>query len=160
MGGMGGDEGSDGVGDDDMEMPPPPADLPEGVKKEVLQEGDGWKKPKKGDDVEVHYVGTLQTDGSQFDSSRDRGTPLKFGLGKGQVIQGWDLGVATMKKGERAKFTLQPEYAYGESGSPPKIPANATLVFEVELLSWTSKTDIFGDGGAIKALVQKGRSTS
>lgn len=104
----------------------------------------------------VHYIGTLESDGSEFDSSRSRNKPFNFVLGQGQVIQGWDLGVATMKKGELAKFTLSPEYAYGESGSPPKIPANATLVFEVELLSWTSQDDLFNDGSVIKAQVTEG----
>merc|ERR1719159_894079 len=131
----------------------PASALPEGITKEVTIEApaESWKKPKKGDEVEVHYVGTLESDGSQFDSSRDRGQPFKFTLGRGQVIKGWDLGVATMKKGEVAKFTLAPEFAYGESGSPPKIPENATLVFEVELISWVSQDDLFGDEGVIKA---------
>jgi len=77
-------------------------------------------------------------------------------LGKNHVIRGWDLGVASMRKGEVAKFTLAPEFAYGESGSPPKIPANSTLVFEVELLSWVSKEDLFQDGGVIKSEVKEG----
>merc|ERR1712136_575725 len=100
--------------------------------------------------------GTLQSDGSEFDSSRSRGKPLTFTLGQGQVIQGWDKGVATMKQGEVAKFTLSPEFAYGEEGSPPKIPANATLIFEVELLSWVSKDDLFSDGGVIKSRLKEG----
>jgi FK506-binding protein 4/5 len=133
-------------------------ELPEGIEKDVLTDAppDNWKKPKAGDEVSVHYVGTLKSDGSEFDSSRSRGTPFQFTLGKGQVIKGWDLGVATMKKGEVAKFTLAPEFAYGEGGSPPKIPENATLVFEVELLGWTSKDDLFCDEGVIKALLKEG----
>merc|ERR1719421_998448 len=140
-----------------MDYTPPP-ELPEGVKKEILKDAPSanWKKPKKGDEVTVHYVGTLEADGSEFDSSRSRDSPFQFSLGQGQVIKGWDLGVATMKQGEKAKFTLAPEYAYGESGSPPKIPANATLVFEVELLSWTSKDDLFSDSGVIKATLTEG----
>lgn len=151
------DDMMDGA-DEDMPPFPPPNDLPDGIKKEILTEApqDNWKKPKPGDEVEVHYVGTLESDGSEFDSSRGRGDPFKFMLGKGQVIKGWDLGVATMKQGELAKFTLAPEFAYGESGSPPKIPANATLIFEVELLSWVSKDDLFGDGGVIKDEIQEG----
>merc|ERR1712137_1518233 len=74
----------------------------------------------------------------------------------GQVIKGWDLGMATMKKGEIAKFTLSPEFAYGEAGSPPKIPENATLVFEVEMLSWTSMDDLFSDEGVIKSQIKEG----
>ncbi|KAK4404124.1 Peptidyl-prolyl cis-trans isomerase FKBP65 [Sesamum angolense] len=100
-----------------------------GLKKKLLKEGEGWENPDSGDEVEVHYVGTL-LDGTQFDSSRDRGTPFTFKLGQGQVIKGWDEGIKTMKKGEKALFTIPPELAYGESGSPPKIPPNSTLQFE------------------------------
>merc|ERR1719229_963478 len=150
------DDGSDGM--DGGDMGGSPRELPEGVKKEVLTEAapDCWKKPKAGDEVTVHYVGTLASDGSEFDSSRSRGQPFVFTLGKGQVIKGWDLGVATMKKGELAKFTIAPEFAYGDSGSPPKIPKKATLVFEVELISWASKDDLFGDEGVIKTQVKEG----
>merc|ERR1719183_2816853 len=150
--------GGDDYSDDDMGDYTPPNALPDGVNKEILTPApsENWKKPKAGDDVTVHYVGTLQSDGTEFDSSRGRGEPFVFALGKGQVIKGWDRGVATMKKAELAKFTLSPEFAYGEGGSPPKIPANATLVFEVELLSWTSQDDLFNDGSVIKASVTEG----
>ncbi|CAJ1450236.1 unnamed protein product [Effrenium voratum] len=80
----------------------------------------------------------------------------EFSLGRGEVIRGWDLGVKTMKKGEVATFTLAPEFAYGDEGSPPKIPAKATLVFEVELIGWISKDDLFGDEGAIKTQLKEG----
>ncbi|CAN4090806.1 unnamed protein product [Withania somnifera] len=126
-----------------------------GIKKKLLKEGEGWENPNKGDEVEVHYVGTL-LDGTQFDSSRDRGTPFKFKLGEGQVIKGWDEGIKTMKKGEKALFTIPPEMAYGESGSPPTIPPNATLQFEVELLSWMSVKDICKDGGIFKKILVEG----
>jgi len=156
MGDMGSedDEGADCNNDGDE----PPADLPEGVTKEIVKEADEaeYKNPRKGDDVTVHYVGTLLSDGSPFDSSRERAEPFVFALGKGQVIKGWDLGVATMRKGEIAKFTLAPEFAYGDAGSPPKIPEKATLVFEVELISWVSKDDLFGDEGVIKTQVKEG----
>jgi FKBP-type peptidyl-prolyl cis-trans isomerase len=86
-----------------------------------------------GKTVSVHYVGTL-TDGSTFDSSRDRGEPFDFRLGAGQVVRGWDEGVAGMKVGEVRKLTIPHELAYGDRGYPPVIPPRATLVFEVELL--------------------------
>ncbi|OMO78130.1 hypothetical protein CCACVL1_14645 [Corchorus capsularis] len=127
----------------------------QGLKKKLLKEGEGWDTPDNGDEVEVHYTGTL-LDGTQFDSSRSRGTPFKFTLGQGQVIRGWDLGIKTMKKGENALFTIPPQLAYGESGSPPTIPPNATLQFDVELLSWTSVKDICKDGGIFKKILIEG----
>ncbi len=85
-----------------------------------------------GHDVTVHYVGTF-TSGKKFDSSRDRGTPFTFRLGAGQVIKGWDLGVAGMKVGGKRKLTVPPELGYGAADYGP-IPGGSTLVFEVELL--------------------------
>lgn len=126
-----------------------------GLKKKLLKEGEGWETPEVGDEVEVHYTGTL-LDGTKFDSSRDRGDPFKFKLGQGQVIKGWDQGIKTMKKGENAVFTIPPELAYGASGSPPTIPPNATLQFDVELLSWTSVKDICKDGGIFKKILKEG----
>ncbi|XP_015086548.1 peptidyl-prolyl cis-trans isomerase FKBP62-like [Solanum pennellii] len=153
-----------GMGMDDIDVPEPDPVMKvdeekeigkSGIKKKLLKEGEGWEHPSKGDDVEVHYVGTL-LDGTQFDSSRDRGTPFKFKLGEGQVIKGWDEGIKTMKKGEKALFTIPPDMAYGESGSPPTIPTNATLQFEVELLSWISIKDICKDGGIFKKILVEG----
>ncbi|XVF84525.1 hypothetical protein PTKIN_Ptkin17bG0044000 [Pterospermum kingtungense] len=126
-----------------------------GLKKKLVKEGEGWDTPASGDEVEVHYTGTL-LDGTKFDSSRDRGTPFKFKLGQGQVIKGWDEGIKTMKKAENAVFTIPPELAYGESGSPPTIPPDATLQFDVELLSWTSVKDICKDGGIFKKILVEG----
>ena len=106
-----------------------------GLLKLVLREGQGDEIPMSGDTVSVHYVGTL-LDGTKFDSSRDRGEKFSFEVGKGSVIKGWDLGIPTMKRGELASFTIRADYGYGESGSPPTIPPNATLVFEVELFDF------------------------
>ncbi len=104
-----------------------------GLKVETLQAGTG-PAPKKGDTVRVHYTGRL-TDGRKFDSSLDRNQPFSFVLGAGQVIQGWDLGVAQMKTGDKVKLTIPSDLGYGAEGYPGIIPPGATLVFEIELLS-------------------------
>ena len=107
-----------------------------GVKKKILVEGTG-ENPSENLEVQVYYLGKLQSDGKVFDQTRS-GNPFRFILGEGSVIKGWDLGVKTMKKGEKAEFILAPEYAYGDRGVS-EIPANATLNFEIELLDFGPK---------------------
>ncbi|OFZ52866.1 MAG: peptidylprolyl isomerase [Candidatus Brennerbacteria bacterium RIFOXYC1_FULL_41_11] len=102
------------------------------LKIEDLKIGDGLEA-QNGKIVTVNYVGKL-LDGKKFDSSYDRNQPFSFTLGAGQVIQGWEQGILSMKIGGERKLTIPPEMAYGESGVPNVIPPNATLIFEVELL--------------------------
>lgn len=103
-----------------------------GLKVEMLQEGTG-PKAKPGQTVTVHYVGTL-ANGTKFDSSRDRGEPFSFKLGAGNVIKGWDEGIALLNVGSKARLTIPAQLGYGARGAGNVIPPNATLVFEVELL--------------------------
>lgn len=133
-----------------------------GVTKEIITPGDGTSFPQAGQTCKMHYTGTL-TNGSKFDSSLDRGKPFEFQVsgntirprilkhvtacfdsvlaicvqvGQGKVIKGWDEAVPQMSKGEKARLTCTPDYAYGARGFPPVIPENATLIFEVELLDF------------------------
>lgn len=110
-----------------------------GYKLATTKPGDGVTKPMKGDTVSMHYTGKL-TNGKVFDSSLKKGVPFKFQLGMEQVIKGWDEGVAKMTKGEKATLTCYPDYAYGDQEvGKGLIPANSTLIFEVELLDIIKK---------------------
>lgn len=102
------------------------------LRQKELRPGKG-SAAKTGDTVRVHYVGRLLS-GTKFDSSLDRNEPFEFTLGQGQVIKGWDEGVVGMKKGGKRRLTIPSEMAYGKVGSPPKIPPDATLEFDIELL--------------------------
>jgi len=105
-----------------------------GVQIEKMKEGDGATKPKAGQKVSCHYTLKL-TDGKKIDSSLDRGQPFQFVIGRQEVIAGWDQGLTEMSVGERATLTISPDLGYGAQGVPGCIPPNATLIFDVELLS-------------------------
>ncbi|KAK4044886.1 hypothetical protein C8A01DRAFT_31072 [Parachaetomium inaequale] len=106
----------------------------EGLTVEVLAEGQGTRETTAGDKIDVHYNGTL-TNGTPFDSSYKRGSPLNFTVGAGEVIKGWDQGLLGMKIGEKRKLTIAPSIAYGNRAVGGVIPANSTLVFETELVA-------------------------
>jgi peptidylprolyl isomerase len=105
---------------------------PSGLQYSIDRPGEG-EKPRQGQVVSVHYTGWL-TDGTQFDSSHDRGRPIEFPLGQGRVIRGWDEGVTDMQVGEQRTLVIPPDLAYGDQGAGGVIPPNATLVFRVELV--------------------------
>ncbi len=119
-------------------MDKPVIEIPEGapsyqLELEDIVVGDG-DEAVSGRIVEVHYVGHSWSTGGQFDASWDRGDTFKFGLGKGQVIPGWDQGVAGMKVGGRRRITIPPALGYGKRGMPPVIAGDETLVFVVDLI--------------------------
>lgn len=114
----------------------------------IIDKGLG-PQPKRGNNVLVHYVGTLALNGVKFDSSRDRQEPFRFKLGAGQVIKGWDVGVATMHFDETAILRCHPSYAYGAQGCPPVIQPNAVLDFEVQFISATSTSPIPAAAGVL-----------
>ncbi|KAH9690005.1 peptidylprolyl isomerase [Citrus sinensis] len=127
-----------------------------GIKKKLLKNGVDWDTPEFGDEVTIHYVGTL-LDGTKFDSTRDRYDPLTFKLGTGQVATGLDNGIITMKKRECAvfTFTLPSELRFGVEGRD-SLPPNSVVQFEVELVSWITVVDLSKDGGIVKKILEKG----
>lgn len=129
----GGGDGQTGDVADVAKMPDNAITTPSGLKYADIQEGTG-ETPKKGQTCVMHYTGWL-TDGTKFDSSLDRNEPFEFPLGQGMVIKGWDEGVASMKVGGKRKLLIPSELGYGTRGAGNVIPPNATLVFDVELLS-------------------------
>lgn len=119
-----------------------------GALKTLLTAGTGEETPGDGCTVSCHYTGTLVANGNQFDSSVGR-EPFEFELGKGAVIKGFELAAASMKLGEKAVFKFKPEYAYGKHGSPPNIPGNSELQFEMEMLGWKPEDLSPNSDGAI-----------
>ena len=137
-----GDESGGGTADEDETAAAEAGDecetdsevtLDSGLRYTDIECGDG-EEASRGDSVEVHYVGTLEN-GKKFDSSRDRGQTLPVQLGAGQVIPGFEEGILGMKVGGIREVTIPPDLGYGEAGAPPAIPPNATLIFEIELVS-------------------------
>ncbi len=124
--------GDDAAGDGDCTTES--VETEEGLVYKDVECGDG-AEPASGDTISVHYTGRLE-DGTEFDSS-EGGEPIQFVLGAGQVIQGWDLGFEGMKVGGKRELTIPPDLGYGEQGSPPTIPPNSTLIFDVELVDVT-----------------------
>lgn len=115
-----------------------------GLKYTIYQEGSGTEA-ELGDIVSVHYIGKLEND-TVFDSSRESGEPLRFKLGAGKVIEGWEEGIAHLKEGDRAKLIIPPSLAYGDK-AVGKIPANSTLIFDVELISVAKPSKPFNVAG-------------
>lgn len=117
--------------------PAPPKEAPPVTPAKPLEKIDvvvgTGAEAKSGSAVSVHYVGKLEN-GTVFDSSRERGQPFTFIIGQGKVIRGWEQGVVGMRVGGTRKLVIPPHLGYGEAGSPPNIPSNATLFFEIELL--------------------------
>jgi len=133
----GGDDSSSSSSDVDTSTKPK-VEVPDGPPPKTLQvddivEGDG-PEAAPGDTLTMQYVGVNYSDGKQFDASWDNGQPFTFQLGSGQVIQGWDQGIAGMKVGGRRELIVPPDLGYGAQGSPPAIKPNETLVFVVDLL--------------------------
>ncbi|KAK4637439.1 FK506-binding protein 2 [Fulvia fulva] len=114
-------------------------DKPLNIEKTHSEECADSERTKIGDKISMHYRGTLEKDGSEFDASYNRNQPLDFAVGKGQVIKGWDEGTQGMCIGDKRTLTIQPEYGYGDRGVGP-IPGGAVLIFEIELMGINGKT--------------------
>jgi hypothetical protein len=114
--------------------------------KEDLKVGEGDREVKTGDEINVLYVGRLFKTNAKFDSKEKKEDPFKFTVGKEEVIKGWDQGVVGMKKGGKRKLVIPAPLAYGEKGKPPKIPPNAPLTFEIELVGWADEKDAADKG--------------
>ncbi|TPX33850.1 hypothetical protein SmJEL517_g03289 [Synchytrium microbalum] len=125
-----------------------------GVTKKITSLGSGWAKPGRGDEVHVLYVGRLAGTSEVFDSNQDVNSPFTFQLGQGMVIKGWDEGIKTMKKGEKAILCISPDYGYGSKGAGPKIPPNSTLEFEVTLINWKSVNSLSDDGKVVLKMLK------
>src|SRR6201996_6352820 len=122
-----------------MDITKPEVDYPDGAPPKALEITDIWEGDGKvaaaGDTVDVHYVGVAYSTGEEFDASWNRGEPLRFRLGVGQVIQGWDQGVQGMKVGGRRKLVIPPDLGYGNRGAGRSIKPNETLIFVCDLVS-------------------------
>ncbi|XP_076450205.1 peptidyl-prolyl cis-trans isomerase FKBP4-like isoform X2 [Babylonia areolata] len=130
-----------------------------GILLETINPGRGDEGPRIGDRVFVHYVGMLE-DGTVFDSSRNKKEPFQFTIGRAEVVMAWDCAIANMRKGEMARITSKPEYAYEAEGAAkhPGVPCNTTVIFEVELIEWKG-VDLSPDqdGGIIKRMERQGQ---
>lgn len=130
----------------------------QGVLKVVRRQGRDGDRPMIGDKVTVHYTGKLLT-GKKFDCSWERKEPFCFNVGKGQVLKAWDIGVMSMQKGEVCTLLCKPDYAYGPSGNPDKIPPNSSVMFEMELLNFEGEI-LTADSGIIRRIKVKGEGYS
>ncbi|GFT07650.1 peptidyl-prolyl cis-trans isomerase FKBP4 [Nephila pilipes] len=131
-----------------------------GVKKQVMKAGKGDDSPKVGDKVVIHYTGWLLDGNTTLYETNRSDEKFEFSLGMGTVMKGWDIGIASMKKGEVALFIIQPQYAYGAKGNPPKVPPNMSLMFEIELYDWELE-DISPtkSGKILRRIIENGEGT-